>query len=111
MKDLEHFAGKRLPYKENDDYVSRLIAKSADVAIAQAKQSQKKRFKTVLVRWCSVAAMVAVIVSAYWWNAPESEFEQYKNSASLADVLDSMSDEQVMNLYCYELEEIPEYYE
>ena len=111
MNELKQFAGKRMPYKESDDYVARLIAKSADVAIAQAKQSQKARFKTVLVRWCSVAAMVAIIVGACWWNTPESDFEQYKNSAPLADVLDSMSDEQVMSLYCYELEEIPEYYE
>ncbi|MBE6310720.1 MAG: hypothetical protein E7080_06690 [Bacteroidales bacterium] len=111
MNELKQFAGKRMPYKENDDYVARLIAKSADVAIVQAKQSQKARFKTVLVRWCSVAAMIAIIVGTYWWNVQESDFEQYKNSESLADVLDSMSDEQVMNLYCYELEEIPEYYE
>lgn len=111
MKDLEQFAGKKMPYKESDDYVARLIAKSADVAIAQTKQSQKAGFKTVFLRWCSVAAMIAIIVGAYWWKAPESDFEQYKNSAPLADVLDSMSDEEVMNLYCYELEEIPEYYE
>ena len=111
MNELKQFAGKRMPYKESNEYVSRLIAKSADIAVAQAKQSQKAKIRTLFVRWCSVAAMVAIMVGAYWWATPENDFEQYKNTENLADVLNSMCDEQVMDLYCYELEEIPEYYE
>ena len=34
MKDLQQFAGKRMPYKEDSDYVSSLLDRCADKALA-----------------------------------------------------------------------------
>ena len=111
MKDLEQFAGKRMPYKESDDYVTSLLADCADKAVAAKSGRGRDNVKTLWVRISSVAAVVAVMTMLFVNLTRNSEFDTYKSSETLAAVLESMSDEQVMDLYCYELDEIPEYYE
>ena len=111
MKDLEQFAGKRMPYKENSDYVSNLLADCAEKALATKGNRGRENVKAFWLRLSSVAAVLVLVITLFVNLTHNSEFENYKNSASLADVLASMSDEQVMNLIAYELDEIPEYYE
>lgn len=111
MKELEQFAGKRMPYKESDEYVSRLIDRCVGNAMSGNSKRNSEAVKTFWLRLSSVAAVLALVVTAYFGFMNESEFDVYKDSATLAEVLASMSDEQVMDLYCYEIDEIPEYYE
>lgn len=111
MKDLEHFAGKRLPYKEGDDYVSELLADCAERAITTTGKRNAGSVKAFWLRLSGVAAVFALAVMLVVNLMHNGEFDDYKDSATLAEVLASMSDEQVMDIVTYELDEIPEYSE
>lgn len=107
MKDLEKYAGKRMPYKESDDYVARLIERSAENAV----QSSHKHSKVVrlALEIVSVAAVLAVGVMLFAGLNTESDYERIQNSMSLSEVLNSMSEEELMSIDCYAIEDIPEY--
>lgn len=111
MKTIEQFAGKRLPYKENDEYVSRLISECADNAIKTATTVQRGSVKKVIWRVTAVAAMLVLGVMMYYNLTKESDFDRYLNSPTLSEVLSQMSDEDLMCVGTYELYDIPEYEE
>ena len=110
MKELKDIVGKKLPYGEGDDYVAQLISRSADVAINGVVTSRKP---SVVLRWgrfvVSAAAVLILGLLCFSKLNGESEYETYKNSMSLSEVLNSMSDEELMCVSYYEIEDIPEY--
>lgn len=111
MKDLQQFAGKRMPYKEDSDYVSSLLDRCADKALAAKGGRGGENVKAFWLRVSSAAAVIAVTLVMCFNLTRNSEFDNYKGSAPLADVIASMSDDQLMDIAAYELDEIPEYYE
>lgn len=110
MKELEKIAGKRMPYKEDNDYVARLIARSADVAVRKSSRSEKRnvimRLGRVLI---PVAAVLLLVVLLFTNLNNESEYEKYQNAMTLSEVLNSLSDEELMCVSSYVIEDIPEY--
>lgn len=110
MKELNEFAGKRMPYKEGDDYVAQLIERSADRAIAGVGT---KKSRVAVIRWASmavsVAAMALCAVLLFSKLNDERTYEMIQNSMSLSEVLDSMSEEELMCVSDYTIEDIPEY--
>lgn len=111
MKELEEFAGKRMPYREGDEYVSRLIADSAERAIAGAAVARQRRAAVILPRLIAVAAAMALAVLVFTALNKDSDYESYRKSPTLSEVLNSMSDESLMCVSSYEIEDIPEYEE
>lgn len=109
MKELEKIAGKRMPYKESDDYVARLIAQSADKAVqSNRKQDKVVRFALGIV---SAAAVLAAGLMLFVGLNAESDYERIQNSMSLSEVLNSMTEEELMSINCYAIEDLPEYEE
>lgn len=113
MKELEGFAGKRMPYREDGDYVSGLVSRCADVAVSQATKP-KRRFGTaistkVFARALAVAAVLVVGVLLFGKFTGDSAYEILQKSQPLADVLESMSEEELMCVNYYTVEDIPEY--
>lgn len=110
MKAFNEFAGKRMPYKESDDYVARLIERSADRAISEAGAV---RPRVAIIRWASVAASVAAValcaVLLFSKLNDDSTYEMIQNSMSLSEVLNSLSEEELMCVSDYTIEDIPEY--
>ena len=110
MKELEKFAGKNMPYNESEDYVAQLIERSANRAIKTAA-SAPKRGK--VLRWTleaiSAAAVLLIGVLSFVDLNRESDFEKIQNSMTLSEVLNSMSEEELMSVNCYVIEDIPEY--
>lgn len=110
MKELDKIAGKRLPYKEDNDYVAQLVARSADMAVSSVKISHKRN---VVVKWgrIIISAAAVLIFGLLFFSKlnDESEYDKYQNSMTLSEVLDSMSDEKLMCVSYYEIEDIPEY--
>ncbi len=108
MKELDKIAGKRLPYKEDNDYVAQLVARSADMAVNGATHKHN-----VVVRWRRIilSAAAVLIFGLLFFSKlnDESEYDKYQNSMTLSEVLDSMSDEKLMCVSYYEIEDIPEY--
>ena len=84
--------------------------RSADVAINGAVASSKS---SVVLRWSRIAVSAAAVLIlgllCFSKLNSESEYEAYKNSMSLSEVLNSMSDEELMYVSYYEIEDIPEY--
>lgn len=116
MKELDEYAGKRMPYVESDDYVARLIDRCADRAVAG---EHKTKSRPMPLRWLSAGVSVAavlvagVMVFSKFNTDTDSMYESYRNSnsMSLSEVLTSMSDEDLMCVSDYEIEDITEYEE
>lgn len=109
--DMKQFPGKRMPYKESDEYITSLIQNCADRAVKGDMISSKINVKRIMWQVSAVAAVLIIGFLAFFNLGTDSEYQRYLDSAPLNEVIASMSDEQVMDLYCYELDEIPEYYE
>lgn len=112
MKEFEEFAGKRMPYKESDEYVAQLIAKSADYAIANKAVAPRRDMFRVWTRAAvSMAAVLLFGVLMFTKLNVENDFENYQSNLTLSEVLSSMSDDKLMCVSYYEIDEIPEYEE
>ncbi len=109
MKELEELVGKKMPYSESGTYVAQLIEECADKAVADAGMYKRKNTVRLVRGLCSVAAMLLVAVTLYIGLNQESPYEKIQNSKSLAEVINSMSEEQLMCVNYYEVEDIPEY--
>ncbi len=110
MKELKKKVGKSLPYSETDDYVAQLITRSADAAISEVVPSRKR---SVVLHWrkiaVSAAAVLALGLLCFSKLSGESDYEKYQNSMPLSEVLNSLSDEKLMHVSYYVIEDIPEY--
>lgn len=109
MKDLEQFAGKRMPYKESDDYVARLISECADNAVNGKRVARKAPVVRMVWQMASVAAVLALAVVLFVNLSKDSDYDRYLSSPALSEVLSQMSDEDLMCVSYYEVDEIPEY--
>lgn len=112
MKDLTKYAGKRMPYAEADDYVARLIDRCADNAVS-GKRNLKRH--PAVVKWLSIGISAAAVLIAGVLVFPllskDKAFDSYHNSMPLSEVLSSMSDEDLMCVSYYELDDLTEYNE
>lgn len=122
--DLFNQVGKRLPYKESDDYVSGLIERCAEEAL---KNPKKKRHtaETMWLRIAGVAAVMALVVTVAinLWNQGnasdmqeqqslamvECDAESVNESAPLNEVLTEMTYDQLSLVSYYYTDDIPEY--
>lgn len=110
MKELEKMAGKRMPYKEDDSYVANLIERCAENAVTNAKsRTERGGVSGLWVRACAVAAAVIVAVTVCMKLTEPTPFEMLQSSQPLADVLDAMSEDELMCVNYYVVEDIPEY--
>lgn len=110
MKEFDEFAGKRMPYKESEEYVARLMESCAKRAI---EAGEVKRKRGSVVRWTleavSVAAVLLLGVVLFVELNKESDYDKIRNSMTLSEVLSSMSEEELMSVNTYVVDEIPEY--
>ncbi len=110
MKDFENI-GKRMPYTEDKEYVSKLIERSTEAAL-----QQQPKAKTVSLRkkWMAAAAVAVVLLAgagAIFHQQAEEPVQQVvaeETSGPIDEFLDDLSDEDVQLLAYYEIEEIPE---
>lgn len=112
MKDLTKYVGKRMPYAENDEYVAQLIDRCTDKAISGKPNTQHR---PTLIKWLSAGASVAAVlitgVLVFSLQSKDNAFDSYHNSMPLSEVLSSMSDEDLMCVSYYELDDLTEYNE
>jgi len=109
MKDFENI-GKRMPYTEDKDYVSKLIERTTEAALQQPKA------KTVSLRakWMAAAAVAVVLLAGagITYHHQTAETDQpvvaQETTGPIDDFLNNLSDEDVQLLAYYEIEEIPE---
>ena len=100
---------KRMPLKETPEYISGLVDRCAENAIAHTR-SHAGIMRKVYV---STAAAAAIFAGALLWHLNESasldQAEIIAASPDLDTVLNSLSYEETQALYTYSIDEIPEY--
>ena len=104
--------GKRMPYKETPEYISLLASRCAERAISDSLQH--KRTSNVRRIWLSVASAAAVIaivaiIGLSVYSNQDLNATKIADSPNLDQVIKSLSDEQLQELYTYSIDDIPEY--
>ena len=110
MRELQENIGKRLPYSESDEYLDSLIDKATENAIARKSRPRVNRHLGMLL---ASAAAVALLVIGIGLSAHRhghgSTVVATQTGSPLDEFLNSLSDEEAVQLQYYEIEEIPEY--
>ncbi len=112
MKDFENI-GKRMPYQEGEDYVSKLVEQATEAAL---QQQPKARTVSLGAKWMAAAAAVILLIAGVSITYHNSMTEEQPLAAEEAtgpiDVfLNNLTDEDAQLLAYYEIEEIPEFEE
>lgn len=106
MKDFEKI-DKDLPYNESQQYIASIIDKGIERAISSKhKQKMAPKFRRIGIIASGIAAVIAVFIFIQKEN---SQYSKIANSEPLTTVLTQMSDQEILNLPTYSLDEIPEY--
>lgn len=112
MKD-ESFdnIGKRLPYDESEEYLDGLLDKAAHVALQQHGRPQGRKRRGLM--WASAAAVALLLMGIGFHELNNDVNRQpvvtHQAGGPIDEFLNSLTDEEVAQLPCYEIEEIPEY--
>ena len=108
---------KKMPFPETEQYVSDLIAEKTEMAIMESKHESQREYyaKTSVKTLVGIAASVLFVLTLCWNDSiPETETvpqqtESVKNSP-LDIFLANISDNEAQNIECYDIDDIPEYY-
>ncbi len=102
--------GKKLPYNESNDYVMGLVGKCADMAVVSAPAIKKHGLvKRIYFIATGVAAAALLAFMSINYVNKVNAYEQINKSQTLPQVLSTMSDEEVMDVSYYTVDDIPEY--
>ena len=97
---------KRMPLKETPEYISGLVDRCAENAIAHASLSRAGIMRRVYV---ATAVLAGVLLWHFNESASLDQAEIIAASPDLDTVLNSLSYEETQALYTYSVDEIPEY--
>ena len=108
---------KKMPFPETEQYVSDLIAEKTEIAIMESKHESKREYyaKMSVKTLVGIAASVLFVLTICWNDLmPETEtMSQQTESVSkspLDNFLANISDHEAQNIECYDIDDIPEYY-
>lgn len=102
--------GKRMPYRESDEYLNGMIDQAIEHAINQyALTRNKKHWGRVLASAAAVALLLIGIGMTVFNHLSNPPATVLQNEGPIDEFLSSLTDEEVVQLPYYEIEEIPEY--
>ena len=108
MEELFKDIGKKMPYKESEEYLDALIDKATENAINHhASVRRKPRLGMMLASAAAVALLVIGIGLTLFKG--QDKPATISDQGPLDEFLSSLSDEEAAQLSFYEIEEIPEY--
>lgn len=108
MKELKKIIGKKLPYQESEEYLDKLVDSSVEQALGQAGTRKPRRAAWMLATAASVllAIGIGMVITG---NVAHHDAVVVQGDGPFDEFLNSLTDEEVAMLPCYEIEEIPEY--
>lgn len=110
MNELKKNIGQRLPYVESDEYLDGLIDRVTENAIAAQAHARTRKRWGLMVSSAAAVALLAIGISLTVLNGkPNSEPVATQADGPIDEFLNGLTDEEVVALPCYEIEEIPEY--
>ena len=108
---------KKMPFPETEQYVSDLIAEKTEMAIMESKHESQREYyaKTSVKTLVGIAASVLFVLTLCWNNLmPETETvlkqTETVSKSPLDKFLANISDNEAQNIECYDIDDIPEYY-
>ncbi len=112
MKDFENI-GKQMPYKEEKDYVSKLVERATEAALQQQPKAKTVSLRT---KWMAVAAAVFVLIAGFSITYHNSVSEEQplvaeETTGPIDSFLNNLTDEDAQLRAYYEIEETPEFEE
>lgn len=104
MNNIENIG---MPYREREGYVEALVSRAVEQAVGRSHQTRKQ----LLYRWVAAAAVAGVLLTGafltYYNITNNSKTSIVAQTQSPVDeFLGSLTDEEVLQLNDYELEEI-----
>ena len=102
--------GKKLPYRESDEYLDTLLDRVAENAVRRQDRTHgKKHWGLMLTSAAAVALLVLGIGLTVLNNGRSQHVLVQQTDSPIDEFLNSLTDEEVAQLPCFEIEEIPEY--
>ncbi|MBR2134979.1 MAG: hypothetical protein IJ855_01990 [Bacteroidales bacterium] len=104
--------GKQMPYKESQEYLDNLVSRVTEKAVEEGRESLQKGRKRGLhtILWPAVSIAAAVLLFVFLGRGagePENQTSIAMNTESPIDTfLNGLSDEELMQLSSYEIEEV-----
>ena len=89
--------GRRLPYKESDEYVNQLIARCTQNAIKHEKKPRIS-FSQRSWMWMGIAASIIAVAGTFFALNRSSDYDLINNSRSLDEVLASLDDDDMESI-------------
>lgn len=109
MNNLSNDIGKRMPYRESEEYLDRLIDAATEEAITRHAAYRKTRFRRLMAASAAAVAALIVCFGIGFFNGKSSQSMPENSQSPLDEFLNTLSDEEAAQLTFYEIEEIPEY--
>ena len=107
MNNVFNNIGKKMPYRESEEYLDNLIDVTIEKAIHQASTRRRQRVGIIIASAAAVALLV-VGIGLTLFNG-QSDPVAISDQGPLDEFLSTLSDEEAAQLSFYEIEEIPEY--
>ena len=106
MEKFENI-GKKMPYAESQEYLDNLIANVTETAIEKGNSGRTQRILWPAVSIAAAAAVLLFVFIGRNAEKPEPSIQIAQNTESpMDDFLAGISDEDLMQLTGYEMEEI-----
>lgn len=110
MKELYDNIGKKLPYRESDEYLESLIGNATENAISRQGMAKGHRQFGRMIASAAAGLILLVGIGVTVFNlGDKTAAVSLQDQSPLDEFLNTLSDEEAAQLQYYEIEEIPEY--
>ena len=109
MNQILNDIGKRMPYRENEEYLNNLIEVSTEKAIQQQSPAKRSWHRRLMFTSAAAVAILIVGFGIALFNRTNDPALPMSEQGPLDEFLSTLSDEEAAQLPFYEMEEIPEY--
>lgn len=108
MEELFNDIGKKMPYKEREEYLDVLIDKATENAINHQVQTNRRSQLGVMLVSAAAVALLVIGIGLTLFKG-DVKPATIGDQGPLDEFLNTLSDEEAAQLTFYEIEEIPEY--
>ncbi len=109
MNQIFNDIGKRMPYRESDEYLNGLIEKSTEKAILHHSAARRNWRRRLMAASAAAVTLLILGIGVALFNGSDAHPAPMSGQGPLDEFLSTLSDEEAAQLTFYEMEEIPEY--
>ena len=109
MNSVLNDIGKKMPYRESEDYLNDLVNAATEKAITRHASAKRSGHKGLMAISAAAVALVVIGFGIAFFNAKDAQQATMSSPGPLDEFLNTLSDEEASQLQFYVMEEIPEY--